>query len=51
MRSVYVGPAYVGPAPRGEAVWTEALFFPGEAPVLPVRARTAPVPGIRSAIV
>ena len=40
MRSVYVGPA-----PRREDVWPEirpeALFFPGEAPVLPVFTRPA----------
>jgi hypothetical protein len=49
MRSVYVGPA-----PRREDVWpeirSEALFFPGEAPVLPVLARAAPVPVIKSPI-
>jgi hypothetical protein len=63
VRFVQVGPAprgeavwpealfiQVGPAPRGEAVWPEALFIPGEAPVLPVLARSAPVPGIRSTI-
>jgi len=38
------------PHPAGSTSRPEALFFTGEAPVLPVLAWYLPVPGIRSTI-